>query len=372
MEPRSPHDLAPSAASAPLRPSSPLAHNANGAWRSGAFGWGALQHIIFQRTSISLFVCDSEGTITLANAAGRQLAKMDPEGTPLRVAGLLWGELNDTSGNSVPANECPWMEALRGQTVAGRHYRLVRGNDVREVLVGAAPISAESSQLIGAVISFTDLSEIKQEVANLCDEAVHRERNRIATELHDTLAQELNAIVLQLELADAEFDRDPDRARHHCRRAREIARDGLKEARREIWMLEDVTEDSDLALALSSVAERLFSGAPTKPIISVQQPFTALSEAVRGGLFRIGREAMVNVLKHAAANHVRVTLAFNERHARLTVEDDGQGFVPSLPCRGHGGFGIHTMRSRIRGLRGELAIESRPGHGTTVAAVVPI
>ena len=204
--------------------------------------------------------------------------------------------------------------------------------------------------------------------------AVMEERNRLAREIHDTIAQGLTGIVLQLEAADQLLEANPDRGRMRVRRATELARGSLQEARRSVWNLRPrPLEEKSLVEAIRQEVERLSEDGAMEGRLDASGEPGGLSGEAENGLFRILQEALSNVRKHSRASHVDVELAYSEAGAVLRVRDDGVGFDPAAvlgPSR-DGGFGLLSLQERVRLLKGSVRVESAPGEGTLVEVVVP-
>jgi two-component system NarL family sensor kinase len=211
--------------------------------------------------------------------------------------------------------------------------------------------------------------------------AVAEEGNRLAREIHDTLAQGLTAITLQLEVADALLDLGPDQARPKIQKALELTRGNLEEARRSVMDLRAAPlQERTLPAALEALVSAFGIEHGLRAEFAARNATGRLPSAVEAGLYRIAQEALNNVQKHANATSVRVTL---ERVAppqpgepallRLIVEDDGTGFepTPSVAGRRKGAFGLVGMQERARLLGGKLEVTSAPGSGTQVLACVP-
>jgi signal transduction histidine kinase len=195
------------------------------------------------------------------------------------------------------------------------------------------------------------------------------ERQRMAREIHDTLAQGLTGIVTQLQAAEQAAD-DPARWRRHFAAATRLARESLSEARRSVDALRpEPLQLARLSEALAGVAERW----STLHGIGVQVKTTGtirpMQPEAEVALLRTAQEALANVAKHAQATRVGLTLSYLEHEVALDVRDDGQGFEPARGC--DRGFGLVAMRQRIEGLLGTLQVESEPGGGTTISACVP-
>lgn len=198
------------------------------------------------------------------------------------------------------------------------------------------------------------------------------ERNRLAREIHDTLAQGLTAVALQLETADAllEAHASPAKAREAISRALHLTQANLEEARRSVLDLRAAPlEGRTLAQALELL---ITEHAPP----GVELDFTTtgaelpLPPRVAIGVYRIAQEAIANVARHSEARRLTVTLAARPEHVVLLIEDDGRGFEPEAVPTGH--FGLIGMRERARLLEGTITIASAPGLGTRVEARVPV
>jgi signal transduction histidine kinase len=198
------------------------------------------------------------------------------------------------------------------------------------------------------------------------------ERQRMASEIHDTLAQGLTGIITQLEAADRLRER-PELLQGHIERARALARDSLTEARRSVQALRPEPLDaSRLPEAIAEMGQRWSEASGvTLSFETTGEPRPILAE-LEATLFRVAQEALANVAKHADACKVGLTLSYMEDAVLLDVRDDGAGFEPgSARSRASGGFGLGGMRQRLRRVAGNLEIESAPGEGTAVNASVP-
>ena len=209
--------------------------------------------------------------------------------------------------------------------------------------------------------------------------ATIEERNRLAREIHDTLAQGLAAITLQLETADALATSRLDRTQEAIRRALSLARENLEEARRSVSDLRAVPlQNRTLPEALAALArESAREGIEIVYRYTPVDDFPALSPRLESGLYRIAQEALANAYKHAQAQHISLTLAIEDTDLCLYVQDDGCGFVPDevirlLPGRNEDHFGLTGMSERVKLLGGTLCISSEPGDGTCIAACIPL
>ena len=196
------------------------------------------------------------------------------------------------------------------------------------------------------------------------------ERNRLAREIHDTLAQGLTAISLQLESADALIDDSPARAKESLRKALDLARTNLEEARRSVLDLRAAPLlDRSLPDALRALAERIARDHGLPIAVRAQGDVDRLPARVEAGVYRIAQEALNNVVRHAAARQVVVEVSRADGRFRIMIQDDGRGFDPQAAS---GGFGLVGMRERAHLLGGGLEVESAPGRGTRVILEVPV
>jgi signal transduction histidine kinase len=195
------------------------------------------------------------------------------------------------------------------------------------------------------------------------------ERQRMAREIHDTLAQGLTGIVTQLQAAEQAAD-DPARWRRHFAAATRLARESLSEARRSVDALRpEPLQLARLSEALAGVAERWSALHGIGVQVKTTGTIRPMQPEAEVALLRTAQEALANVAKHAQATRVGLTLSYLEHEVALDVRDDGQGFEPARGC--DRGFGLVAMRQRIEGLLGTLQVESEPGGGTTISACVP-
>jgi two-component system NarL family sensor kinase len=206
--------------------------------------------------------------------------------------------------------------------------------------------------------------------------ATIEERNRLAREIHDTLAQGLAAIALQLETADALVLSRPQRAEEAIRRALSLAHSNLEEARRSMMDLRAAPlQDRTLPEALAALVQQGCGGDAIEVQYSYSPSidFPMLPTRLEAGMYRIAQEALANICKHAQAKHIQVKLTLDDQFLRLFVQDDGRGFDPdevtSSPHTGH--FGLASMNERVKLLGGTICIQSEPGSGTCIVVRVP-
>lgn len=253
--------------------------------------------------------------------------------------------------------------------VAAPSWRELTGEELRllETIARQVGIALERARLAG-------------ESARL---ARVEERTRIAREIHDTLAQGLTAIALDLEGGLHHLERDPARARGRLERALATARASLEEARRSVLDLRTLPlAGTPLPEALAALGRAFTSENGVQVQVRASGGAVAtLPLRIEAELYRIAQEALTNVRRHANATEVEITLRADTRAARLAIRDDGVGFVTGGKQRAASGeqaieeracFGILGMRERAKLVGGRLRIESRPGAGTTIRATVPL
>jgi signal transduction histidine kinase len=198
------------------------------------------------------------------------------------------------------------------------------------------------------------------------------ERQRMAREIHDTLAQELAAMIRQLHAADRVRDQ-PDRWQHHMDQVTMLAGRSLSEARRSVQALRPAPlEQSRLPDAISEMAQSWTQTSDVALTVETTGTPVPLITGIEVALFRVAQEALANIAKHAHASRVGITLSYLDDVVLLDVRDDGAGFDPrTVAPDADSGYGLGTMRQRLLGVGGTLEIESGPGEGTAIGASVP-
>lgn len=210
-------------------------------------------------------------------------------------------------------------------------------------------------------IQVTRLSTLNRETA------VIAERNRMARDIHDTVAQTLTGIVVQLEAAEESSARGND-ASPNMGRALELARMGLREARQSVCALRPPSAENLLTAALPAMIARMTSGTGVASSFSAKGNPRRLPADLEEHLLRIGQEALTNSLRHAKATRFDVRVEFTAEQVEVELSDDGCGFCIQEK---HEGFGLVGMRERVDFLRGRLIIESSPEAGTRILISVP-
>jgi signal transduction histidine kinase len=221
--------------------------------------------------------------------------------------------------------------------------------------------SAERAGLIAQLErTRAELAEVSRQAGQLA------ERERLANEIHDTLAQGFTSILMLAQAAEEAVGTDPDLARDQLRLVVATARENLAEARALVAGLAPAPlERSSLADALARLTERAASELGVQARFEVDgapRPLPVSSEVV---LLRVCQEALSNVRKHASAASARVRLSYGADSVRLAVSDDGRGFDPGAVSEG---FGLPGMRARVAEIGGSLRVRTAPGVGTVITA----
>jgi two-component system NarL family sensor kinase len=291
------------------------------------------------------------------------------------------GELTPTN---IDVIECSRLEpAFRGKSAeltAGLRYHAsiplyfqdkplgimnVTGPEWRKLTPDELRLLSTIAYQVGIAIERARLAENATRLARA------EERTRLAREIHDTLAQGLTAIALNIESAMHRMDKHPEQARERLERALAMARENLEDARRSVLDLRTAArlEGKPLAEALAGLA-RSFTSDTGVPVTVQASSIDGLPLREESELFRIAQEALTNVRKHAHAHGVEIGLRRRGRLLTLSIQDDGQGFS-SRQTRPQN-HGLVGMRERAKLLGGRLQVSTKPGGGTRITARVPV
>lgn len=249
---------------------------------------------------------------------------------------------------------------------------LLCGKDVKGRLVirlekGAVPFSSRelafaqsTANLVSLALQMTPLAERGQQVA------VENERNRIAREIHDTLAQDLAGLVIQLDVAGDALPRGSEEAQKCVQRAQTLARECTAQIRRSVLGLHSsALAGHGLISALQRHCTFLAARRSIVVEISQQGQVRVLPPEIEFALLRIGREAVTNAVKHARPRRIRIDVVYSPRKVELRVIDNGKGFDPRTKDA-NTGLGLISQSERARRIGAELSITSQPGAGTRV------
>ncbi|WP_433013966.1 sensor histidine kinase [Kribbella sp. CA-294648] len=265
------------------------------------------------------------------------------------TAGVLVG-VPARSGSSARELIFSFLVAVLIASAVGLTTRAIaEQSEQRKVMIGKLQELAEENAELQARL----LTQARE--AGVLDE-----RQRMAREIHDTIAQSLTGILTQLEADDG--------AGKRLETVRALARDALTEARRSVQALRPTPlDDAQLASALREVADKWSESSEVTTSVEITGEPRPLHVEVEVALLRVAQEALANVGKHARAGRVGITLSYMEDVVALDVRDDGTGFVPVRTS----GFGLVAMRQRITRLAGAFEVETAPGQGTGISATVP-
>jgi len=200
--------------------------------------------------------------------------------------------------------------------------------------------------------------------------AVMEERNRMARDIHDTLAQGFTGVIVQLEAAaDATSKGLAMEAEEHVERAGQLARESLREARRSVRALRPQALDGkELKEALSELLKKLTEGTTLQSKLLIRGEHMSLPSGWDENLLRIGQEVLTNALRHAHATEFTMRLTFEPQELRLEMRDNGRGFDPTTK---HDGFGLVGVKERVQSMGGSLTIESKEETGTSISIALP-
>ncbi|MEH1868935.1 MAG: AAA family ATPase [Nostoc sp.] len=234
-----------------------------------------------------------------------------------------------------------------------------------------------NAQVQGYYSLVTDISEQRnaalRESKRAEEASILEERNRMAREIHDTLAQAFTGILAQVGAANQVLTDDLEATQAHLDLIKELARTGLVEARRSVIALRpQLLEEGSLQSALHRLVAQIRAAAnDTTLYYEIEGTVYSLPAEVENNLLRIGQEALTNAIKHANAEEIRVELVYDHDRFFLRVKDNGRGFgVGSIPSSD--GFGLLGMSERAERIGAQLTIKSQPGQGTEIIVLVRV
>jgi signal transduction histidine kinase len=297
--------------------------------------------------------------------------------------GLMWGTLPfglAVAGNILLTGLIIWLQTLKQGTLVIPPIQLILIGVVMlgwtvPLVLWIRSIMRESTERRHLI---EQLETTQRNLAAVEHQAgILQERQRLAQEIHDTLAQGFTSIVMQLEVADQALPDGSGAARSRIQQAQSTARASLAEARRLVLALRPAPlEEASLPEALGRVAERWTQETGIKTDFTVTGDPCPLHPEAEVTLLRAMQEALANVHKHAQARNVSVTLSYMDDQVAMDVHDDGIGFDPENPAHPPnqvgGGFGLRVMQERVAQLGGTLVVESSLGQGATLAIQVPV
>ncbi|WP_341528421.1 AAA family ATPase [Nostoc sp. UHCC 0302] len=265
--------------------------------------------------------------------------------------------------------------ALATHTDFEAEYRVIYPDGSIHWLVGRGrgiyDTHGQPVRMLGIILDISEQRNAALRERERAEQAsILEERNRMAREIHDTLAQSFTGILLQVRAAEQVLADDPEATEVHLEMIEELARAGLAGARRSVSALRPrLLEEGNLESALHRIVAQMRSTTDTALICETQGIAYSLPTEVENNLLRIGQEALTNAIKYASAGEIRVKLVYNETQCILQIKDNGRGFgVGSIPLSG--GFGLLGMSERAERIGAQLTIQSQPGQGTEIIATI--
>jgi PAS domain S-box-containing protein len=266
-------------------------------------------------------------------------------------------------------------KALATRTDFEAEYRVIYPDGSIHWLVGRGRgiynQAGETARMLGVILDISERRYAALRDRKLAEAAsILEERNRMAREIHDTLAQAFTGILLHIGVAIELITKKTETAQRHMETIDELARTGLTEARRSVSALRlKLLEEGDLFSALKHLTTQMKSSIDTHITCEIVGTVYSLPPDVENHLLRIGQEALTNAIKYAHATEIHLELVYEESQCLLRVKDDGQGFAVdqiSLDKR----FGLLGMSERAEHIGGELIVKSQPGLGTEIVVIV--
>ena len=323
---------------------------------------------IFEDSRNAIFMSSGDGKVVDVNQAALELFRFTRDEA-------IGSDIGDRFVD--PADRVSFREEI-DRTGSVREFevglRNLDGARIDCLLTATRQLDAEGNSL-GVRGIIHDITERKQAEQTMRELAVLGERNRMAREIHDTLAQGFTGIVLQLEAAEQALDGGHSDVEGHLDRAKTLARDSLQEARRSMWdLLPKALEELSLDVALRQAVDSWADQGQESASFMLSGDHGELPGDVQTALLRICQESLTNVRRHAVATEVKVELRSDPDEACLGVHDNGRGFNPEeVRANGaHGGFGLAGMEQRARILGGTLSVQSQRGEGTLVEVRIPL
>jgi PAS domain S-box-containing protein len=265
--------------------------------------------------------------------------------------------------------------AIATHTDFEAEYRVIYPDESVHWLVGRGRgiynAAGRPVRMLGVILDISEqrnaaLRERKRAEAAL----ILEERNRMAREIHDTLAQAFTGILVQATGANQVLMDDLEATQGHLEMIDELARTGLTEARRSVTALRpQLLEEGDLSSALHRLVVQMRSTTDTALMYEVRGTAYFLPSEVENNLLRIGQEALTNAIKHAEASEIRLRLTYKTTRCVLQVKDNGRGFGVGNTSLSNG-FGLLGMSERAANIGAQLTIQSQPGQGTAIVVIV--
>ncbi len=242
--------------------------------------------------------------------------------------------------------------------------------------VAPSPLADRTVRRVGDAINLLldELVADRARARRLATEVIRagdRERARLARELHDSTAQTLSAVVMQLAVTIRTVE--PGETAHRLEMVREAVVDALEEVRLLSHTVHPrVLDDLGLSAALRHLGRELALHQNLTITVDVPPTTEAVPPAIASVLYRVAQEALTNAVRHGSPRSIEVCLQVDGRAATVEVADDGDGFEATTATRNSSGLGIFSMRERVALVDGVFDLVSGPGRGTRVRATVPL
>ena len=338
-----------------------------------------LLETILGQAADAIMVCDDKGRFTFANAAARQMALQDPEGTTLDRTPEVWGVAHYPDGRRIPREEWSISRALRGETTVGRETHMLRPDGSHyDVLISAAPLNNADGELVGAVAGLLDITEHKraeEERDRLRQREIEartqrEERRRIARDLHDVVLQDLSGAIQSLRLTHLRTKGNGSGMELNLEEELEALRRASSGLRSAMYDLRHEKEQPFVKAVESLVEHNRQAASERNTELVIEEGFPQeLPAEISVELVRVLQEALTNVRRHSGARNVEVGLRMEGEALVAGVSDDGRGFDPAST---RAGVGLSAMRERVEGLGGKIEVRSPPGEGTNVTVRIPL
>jgi nitrate/nitrite-specific signal transduction histidine kinase len=334
----------------------------------------------FNYYSVNIFLFDSEveGVVLKAGRGGYKGAA--PQAFLVRLNEGIIGKVARTGESTNAGDINQKSEDPLHKELMDTKSELAISIKIGDETIGVLDIRSIEADAFDEIDLFTaqtlgDQLAIAIENARLYREsrdiAVLEERNRMAREIHDTLAQGFAGVILQLEAAEQALPENAGDAEKHLDQARRLAKESLNEARRSVWALRpQALEQLPFTQAMRQQAEEFSLDTGIEVNLGKPQNQRDLPPEIENALLRIFQEALTNVKKHAQAARVEVNLMFDEKSVKLMIEDNGIGFDQESVLGNH--FGLISMRERAKLLGGLMEIRSEADKGTQLLVIIPI
>jgi PAS domain S-box-containing protein len=326
---------------------------------------------LVERAPDLLFTTDVEGHFTFLSDTCEALTGWPPE----QLVGRSFLALVHPS--SKPEVEAGWRAMLADPSTEGRlRFLLVRRDGGAHLVESSARANSSDGTFAGVQGIIRDVSELDRAEQDrrlqTAELAVAQERAHLARELHDSVTQALFSMTLQTGALDKLLERgDVDAARRTVVALSGLQRDALAEMRALVFALRPPSLEKDgIVQALRSYADAIEQRSHLPIRVDIDESVERPAPAVEDALYRIGQEALHNVVKHAAATHATVSLTRDGEDLCLEVRDDGVGFEEASVPVGH--LGVVGMRARAGLIGGRLDLDTGPGRGTRIRVSVPV